>query len=181
MKRTLAIIICFLSLLLPACARKKSRAFSFSVAHSEPQVLSEAQRAQSLALLRDWEATLLDIPFPLGAMPVTQEYAKNSETKGQHFLAYTTLLAESNLIAFYEQEMERLGWQKMVVLPDFETMLIFSKPDRICSISLRAASGDEAGTGSETERTLVVLSLGKKTQVSSHAQTSGNYDEDLWG
>ncbi len=180
MKRTLAIIV-FLSLLLPACARKKSRSFSFSVAHSEPQVLSENQRAQSLALLRDWEATLLDIPFPLGAMPVAQEYAKNSETKGQHFLAYTTILSESDLIAFYEQEMERLGWQKMVVLPDFETMLIFSKPDRICSISLRAASGDEAGTGSETERTLVVLSLGEKSQVSSHTQASGAYDDDLWG
>ncbi len=180
MKRTLA-IICFLSLLLPACARKKSKSFSFSVVHSEPHVLSETQRAQSLAVLHDWEATILDIPFPLGAMPVTQEYAKNSAAKGQHFLAYTTTLSESDLIVFYEQEMERLGWQKMVVLPDFETMLIFSKPDRMCSISLRAASGDEDGTGAATERMLVVLNLGKKTQVSSRAQTPGNYDEDLWG
>ena len=180
MKRTFVTIF-FLSLLLPSCARKKSKPFSFSAAHSEQAVFSEAQHAQSLALLHEWEATLLDIPFPLGALPIAQEYAKSQAAKGQHFLAYTTVLSESDLIAFYEQEMERLGWQKMVVLSDFETMLIFSKPDRICSISLRAASGDEGGTGAAAERTLVVLSLGKKTQVSSsRAQTPGNYDEDLW-
>ncbi|MDZ4153106.1 hypothetical protein, partial [Methylicorpusculum sp.] len=157
MGRNLA-MICFFSLFLPACARKKSKSLSF-VGGFEQHAQSDGQRAQSLALLREWETTLLDLPFPLGALPLSREHIQESVSSGQIFLAYTVALSAPDLTTFYEQEMERLGWQKMVVLPDFETTLIFAKPDRICSISLRAAPDDEFATEKENspEFTLVVL------------------------
>lgn len=173
------IMICFFSLFLPACARKKSKLLS-CVGGFEQHAHSEVQRAQSLALLREWETTLLDIPFPLGALPLSREHIQESGSSGQNFLAYTVALSAPDLTTFYEQEMERLGWQKMAALPDFETMLIFAKPDRICSISLRAADDESKGKENSLEFTLVVLSIGKKTQALGLAKTPGNYDEELY-
>lgn len=181
-------LICFLILILPACTHKKTRRISCiqgnipSFSHDRS---AERAHEQARALLHEWETTLLDIPFPLGAMPVDPEHTQTG-VSGQQFLAYTVSLSESDLVKFYEQEMERLGWQKMTVLRDFETMLIFAKPDRICSISLRAAPDDEGASepvgqvkGRASDTALVVLSLGKKTQALSFAQEPGFYDEDL--
>jgi uncharacterized protein YydD (DUF2326 family) len=139
---------------------------------------------QAVALLREWETVLLDIPFPLGAMPIDHEHTRVSEN--QQFLAYAVNQSENNLVKFFEQEMERLGWQKISVLRDFEALLIFTKPDRICSISLRDASQEIRDASQEISSDkeelssmLVVVTIGKRTQALSFAQEPGNYDEDL--
>jgi hypothetical protein len=90
----------------------------------------------ALEIVREQEARLSDIPIPLEANPLP--YVIDDSLTTEHMmLGYDCSLDHDAVINFYDQEMERNGWQKTAEYKGFETLLNFSKPQRFCSISIR--------------------------------------------
>ena len=91
------------------------------------------------------EAKLSDIPIPLGSLPVERLFT--SET----FVYYikTPIL---ELKSFYDQEMERHGWDLLAQVVREEALLVFDKPHRLAVISLRP----------QHNKTLIYITVTKK-------------------
>lgn len=90
----------------------------------------------TLAIVREQEARLSDIPVPLEAVPFP--YVVDDSLTTQHMmLGYDCKIDYEAVINFYDQEMERNGWQKAAEYKGFESLLNFTKPQRFCSISIR--------------------------------------------
>lgn len=76
------------------------------------------------------EARLVDVPIPLQS---TWLYA--GEVNGS--ITFSTPLQPQELVDFYRQEMERLGWVEQVYFSQAELLLIFKKPNgRWLSVSI---------------------------------------------
>lgn len=80
--------------------------------------------------VQECEARLTDIAVPLEGKPI-------KKLLGHQTFVYSIKKDIDQLRAFYEQEMERLGWNLIGSDNHHETLLIFDKPHRICSISIR--------------------------------------------
>lgn len=82
------------------------------------------------ATFNQHEARFFDIPIPLGAVPLSYGISENS-------YAYFIKQKASELSLFYESEMEAFGWNKIASFSNFEILLIFIKPGKKISISIR--------------------------------------------
>ncbi len=105
--------------------------------------LNTTQQTQvaSNELARIYEAKLSDIPIPIGSKPLKQ-YFKSSKVDSQEaILGYVSDQSMSELIIFFEQQMEQYGWSQAAVISGIEHLIIFEKPDQICVISLRGQEG----------------------------------------
>jgi len=104
------------------------------------------------------EAKWFDIPVPLQA--VSQGDCLDDQDD-RLFVRYSVFLDRQAIVDFYEREMERLGWQhEMESINDQESLLIFSKPTKICAVSLRSSSDTRRGLA-------MVITVGpKKMDVS---------------
>lgn len=81
------------------------------------------------------QARLADIPIPLGAEPYGQWQQENN---GQMTMRYVCSAIDLDALIFlYEQEMERLGWQQQAIFVGQESLLMFSKPTRFCTIFVK--------------------------------------------
>lgn len=49
---------------------------------------------------------------------------------------YTTSLPRQDLIIYYEQQMERLGWQLSAQLKLHDSFLYYTKPEKFCAITI---------------------------------------------
>lgn len=90
--------------------------------------------------INEWlqqEAKFFDVPVLINAKPESvnnlNEFASSEVTQ----LVYTVRVSYADAISFYEQEMERSGWNMFSSIVSHETLLIFEKPSKICSISIR--------------------------------------------
>ncbi|MCX5922278.1 MAG: hypothetical protein NTX86_03045 [Candidatus Dependentiae bacterium] len=101
------------------------------------------------------EAKLDDIPIPLSAFLQSYDPKKSSTLVDSIMLTYTVFLSRNDIMLFYDREMERLGWQKLAFVNDEEALLLFSKPTKVCSISLRSNSDERKGI-------IMVIITGKK-------------------
>lgn len=86
----------------------------------------------------DWtaqEAKNYDIPILIDARPekVPQRFEDAS-----CLMIYNAHTAMDESIAFYQQEMERYGWNLLTSFINHETLLIFEKPSKNCCISIRS-------------------------------------------
>ena len=86
-------------------------------------------------LWREHEAKLYDIPIMLNAQP---EQINTPDDTNQCVLAYTVCNTFDDVQTFYVCQMERLGWQLYSLFDVNERLLIFEKPSKICSVSLRS-------------------------------------------
>ena len=102
------------------------------------------------ALTEEERARIHDISFPLEVEPT-----KLSFTESQMVLAYKTDLSQEKLISLYRTGMEYWGWEELGVVNADETCLIFSKPSKVCAITLRPE-------GAQT-RVLIFSTLKKST------------------
>ncbi|MEX0940033.1 MAG: hypothetical protein WDZ41_01605 [Candidatus Babeliales bacterium] len=93
------------------------------------------------------EARIYDIPILIDAMP-----EKIEEKDSGVFISYKATLSLQDIVHFYEDEMERLGWQLFASFEQFEQLLIFEKPSKIAAISIRP----------DKNKFLVVLSVTPK-------------------
>jgi hypothetical protein len=91
--------------------------------------------------LFDWalvEARFPDIPLPVGI----QQDLINSQDLGFHksVFVYTAQQTYEELVMFYETEMERYGWQKIVSFDRPQTSIYFEKPRRSALVVIETAS-----------------------------------------
>ena len=126
MERAGRLILVSFLLVLPACTKQSERAH-------EPKKHSDHY-------VRVQEARLNDVPFPLGSEPLPQFFTGDEQAEisaDNIMLAYANNRKQEDLMLFYQQEMERLGWRHVGYITRSETLLHFDKPSRFCTISLR--------------------------------------------
>lgn len=136
MRRALSGVVSLLLLSSCASGRKQS-------AQNTPTPLlqkdSKKARRASLAAIKIQEAKQADIPIPLSAKPLSHHYYVDAD---RVMLGYRdTTLSSEDLISYYEQEMERLGWRSIFAVMGTEAVLQFEKPGRLCIVSIRPQSG----------------------------------------
>jgi len=73
---------------------------------------------------------LPDAPFQVAL----QFIAESASDPDQIQLSYTTTMAGADLVVFYQQQMERLGWDLFAELYAQDLVLHYVKPDQICLI-----------------------------------------------
>lgn len=79
------------------------------------------------------EARFVDIPLPL---QVSSRVLYQSDQAMSLIFAHAYPTEE--FVPWYRQEAERLGWKELsMALGDIESLLIFEKPHKVLSISLR--------------------------------------------
>lgn len=102
----------------------------------EMDVVSCQQNQTPEALLAQLEAQLIDIPVPLSSEPVFFD-GFMCQTVEQGMLRYRAPLSIAELILWYSDQMELLGWQKVCVIEqDAFKYALFEKPTRVCTLSL---------------------------------------------
>jgi len=89
--------------------------------------LKESKKAVDV---HECEARLSDIALPLDGKPI-------KKFLGPQTFVYSIKKDVKELRSFYEQEMERFGWNLIALDNHHETLLIFDKPHRICTVSIR--------------------------------------------
>jgi hypothetical protein len=85
-----------------------------------------------------YQTKLADVPFPLGSTPVEQFDGCVPTDQGM-IVAFVSPLALPEVATYFAAEMEREGWRTVAHLDGPEAVLMFEKPRRLCSISLRPA------------------------------------------
>ena len=96
------------------------------------------RKKQNYDLLRSKEliAKFAEIPdAPLHTS--LQQVATDDQSPDQIQMFYTTSMKTEDLVLFYQQNMERLGW--MVISESYvqDWLLQYGKPDQICSILIK--------------------------------------------
>ena len=95
-----------------------------------PQCYQRPQSQSMRVSFTDLEARHADIPVPLKHTPLTKELTENT-------IAYTAPIPLEELISFYQNEMERMGWNMFAELVGSQTILVFEKPFKNCAITLQ--------------------------------------------
>jgi hypothetical protein len=118
--------------LLPTCASTKNNAI-----RSEKHALQKRNRVP-IDSIQEQEAKLVDLPIPLNALPNPRFFTHEEIHSSHAMLGYVLHAISSNDVAeFYIHEMERLGWQQIMHFEGVEQQFIFSKPGKVCVISIR--------------------------------------------
>ncbi len=99
-----------------------------------------------------YEAQLSDIAIPVMAQPVDA----SGTTTGGAQLTYHCTLTRDELVNFYTQDMERLGWRQTIHSVGNEVLLSFKKPGRFCAASIRPTRK----TWERSKKLLLMLSVG---------------------
>jgi len=99
------------------------------------------------------EAKLSDVPIPLNSEPLRECFDYCCADK-KIILGYISDIKTLDVVKFYNNQMERLGWEKVALFEGFETLIIFKKPARFCSISVRECS---CPNYSKQEHTKIVI------------------------
>lgn len=106
------------------------------------EVLADTQR---FVAVFDQQAKHADIPDHFDLVPNAAYCHENSRSI---ILSYTSQLGQQEVIAFYQKEMERLGWRKGVYFEGDESALTFSKPKRTALVLVRShAKHSRSGRG----------------------------------
>lgn len=96
-----------------------------------------------------FEAKFYDIPIPLAITPISKDITETS-------YSFYVNSKVSDLISFYNSELENFGWKKMVQFCSFETLLIFFKPNnKYVSICIRP----EAAVKSDKIKVVILLTV----------------------
>ncbi|GEM_PF-1831144 len=105
------------------------------------------------------EARLIDIPVLLSSKPIYDFFSQDFfDDSGGLQLGYKTNLLPSEVVSFYQQEMERNGWRTLSFFQGNEISQIFVKPGRVCAISIRPH--ESMYCRCKTEGATVIISTG---------------------
>ena len=86
------------------------------------------------SLVSEQEAKLSDLAVPLDASVLKSFSMEDS-------YAYHSSISVPDLAQFIEEEMESLGWKLMTKFVDKEASLVFEKPFKYSTVSIRPHSG----------------------------------------
>lgn len=107
---------------------------SNSIVHESLAQQSLVQKPLSFSEnVQQCEAQMADIAVPV----VAKARGVSCDANGGTMIAYECVLSKIELIQFYRQEMERLGWQQVVEFSGDEVLLTFKKPGRFCTACIR--------------------------------------------
>lgn len=110
----------------------------------------EAMSSNREVLLDEREARLIDIAIPCGAQLLDQYAAfpiKNNDT----VLGYLVSTPLDQIVRFYREHMERLGWVCTCHVCGYEELLVFEKPQQLCSVVLRAMTSQDCASAPITK------------------------------
>ncbi len=79
------------------------------------------------------EARLGDLPLPLMAKGISA----SDDGHGRYLIVSKTELSLADLVHFYTQEMERLGWVKIAAFEYEELLFSFKRQGQSCIVSMR--------------------------------------------
>ncbi len=119
-KRTSNLAILGLIVVLPACYKKLGKKPTLHHYDKQPVLTQQAH--------------LTDIPLPIQA-EVRELHGATHTSSG---LTFVSTFCLADLVRFYELEMERLGWKELHLFSvESEVLLVFEKPERFCTVSIR--------------------------------------------
>jgi len=150
-KRYRIILICIL-LFISGCSQRKQISKKSSV--SNHGVCSEtiSNTNDLVSIVNEQEAKLIDVPIPLNVCPISSYFINNSSDRDIS-LGYDSYSGIEELLQFFTQEMERLGWKMRALSTTTESLIYCEKPTRFCAISLRP---------SNQEKITIIITTGKK-------------------
>jgi len=127
--------------------------------------------------VRQIEAKLYDIPVPIDSESLKGYFGctstKNS-SQNSIILGYVNTLSDTDIIAFYNQEMERLGWKQICffdgINDGIEKLLLFKKPSRFCSVLIGRYNGDCSDYGDNRGRGSCTLPITRNSKVQEQAK-----------
>lgn len=83
------------------------------------------------------EAKLVDIPLPLKTLLEPQQIAFSAIDATAVMRVYKARLTVDEIVLFYQQEMERMGWRQELFFAGQDSLLVFERPTRSCVVSIR--------------------------------------------
>ena len=116
---------------------KKTERFSFKF---ELFIEKSTKKSEDAQLVKQKEAKLSDIPVPINSDPLLKHF-KSQTNKNEIILGYKSYMDASSISKFYNQEMEFFGWESVLFFDGIEKMMLFKKPSRFCSVSIRGIKG----------------------------------------
>lgn len=78
------------------------------------------------------QAKIHDIPFPSQVKPMKLLLSDN-----QMVLSYFSRLSINELVDFFTARMDYWGWELVSAVEAVESCLLFSKPTKVCTITMR--------------------------------------------
>jgi len=88
--------------------------------------------------LEQIEAKLADIPLPLKTLLEPQQVSFSAIDGTAVMRIYQVRLTADEVVLFYQQEMERMGWRQLSFFVGQESLLVFERPTRSCVVSIRS-------------------------------------------
>ncbi len=162
------LVLCALLSVVPACTHRKIKkaaplraAFLFDASNTEStsQLSGHPDNALFLATNVDTDVALyqakLDIPFLFGSQLIVED----DEDAQQKVIRYETDVDVPFIADFYRNEMERLGWQYVSGMASAESILIFQKPYKMATVSVRQA------TKSAFKNKIVIFVMNKEAEA----------------
>lgn len=131
-------IVLLLMVLFDACTRKvKYKRFLPKDEEKGVVIIDDSVERNNIrrAIL---EAKLADIPIPFGLCCIERFLSTTQESDEQVVMGYfaSDTIAQE-LKTFYQCEMERFGWKEIAFFQGAELQLIFIRPRKLCTISIR--------------------------------------------
>jgi len=103
------------------------------------EVLVDDNKQKYLDYIIQQEAMLVDIPIPLFDERIIPSSLDDIKSDTLLF-GYKSPLSKDQIIDFFLNQMERLGWKHLVSFESVETLLEFKSPDRYCTIIIKPCS-----------------------------------------
>lgn len=92
------------------------------------------------------EARLFDVPLPMGSRLVTApRQNENLTDDAQTVTSWHSGSNVSETAEFYHRQMEQAGWLEVEHIVGSEHLFIFSKPDRMCVVTIRSRDRQTSG------------------------------------
>ena len=98
-----------------------------------------AQNSHRQMLSDEYEARLIDIAIPFGARLLDQ-YTEFETNNNEIVLGYVSTMPLAEVIHFYTEHMERLGWSCKCHARGYEQLLFFEKPGRFCGVVISSVA-----------------------------------------
>lgn len=146
------IILTAILLFISGCSQRQQILKKNSVVNHDMCCETISDINDMVTMVNEQEAKLIDIPIPLNVIPIPFYFMKNSSECGTT-LGYESTSNAEELLPFFTQEMERLGWKMRALSTTSESLMYCEKPTRFCAISLRPL---------DQEKISIVITTGKK-------------------
>jgi hypothetical protein len=143
---TVVTTIAIFFILLPACSGQRRKiapavhaapSTADSLVNITPfQDISYIHAETSPVVLQEYEARVPDVPCCMGARLKRGALFCDHAGKSNLMLEYEISQEPKTIVAWYCQQLEYQGWLHLNTMHSFYTLMMFSKPDKRCHITM---------------------------------------------